>query len=119
MTFNYAKTAATATRLLERFGQAVTLTRYGDAAYDPATGTTVPSETVYPATGAKLDYAQRDIDGTLIKVGDCRVYLAPNLAVTPQTGDTITIGAEVWKVVTSRPLAPAGTVVLHDAQVRR
>lgn len=119
MSFNYPKTAATAKRLLDRFGQPVMLTRTTPGTYAPATGTATDTTATHTGIGAKLDYAQRDIDGTLIKVGDCRVYIAPDLTVTPQTGDKITIGSETWNVITSRPLEPAGVVVLHDVQVRK
>lgn len=118
MTF-YSDMAATASELLAEFGMAVTLSRMTQGAYNPATGTNTNTPTTHAGTGVKLDYEQSEIDGTHIRVGDQRVYLAPDLAVTPQTGDTLTIGAEVWKVIASRPLSPAGVVVLHDVQVRK
>lgn len=118
--FDYAKTAATAARLLLKFGRSVTITRTTPGTYDPATGAPGTGTTAtHAGTAVLLNYAQRDIDGTHVRVGDQRAYIAPDLAVTPQTGDTLTIGGEVWSVIASRPLAPAGTVVLHEAQVRR
>ncbi|WP_430434259.1 hypothetical protein [Methyloversatilis sp.] len=118
--FDYARPAATAQRLLERFGRAVTLTRTTHGAYDSATGAPGTGTTVtHAGTAALLEYQQRDIDGTHIRVGDLRAYIAPDIEITPQTGDTLTIGGEMWSVIASRPLAPAGVVVLHDAQVRR
>lgn len=118
MTTFYEDMAATAVELLAEFGAAVTLNRITPGAYDPATGTTVNVSTPYAGTGAKFDYEQKEIDGTNIRTGDQRVYMAPDLAVTPQTGDTLTIGAQVWQVIASRPLDPAGVVVLHDCQIR-
>lgn len=118
--FDYARTAATAQRLLERRGRAVTLTRKTTGAYDPATGAPGAGMTAtHAGTAVLLEYAQRDIDGTHIRVGDQRAYIAPDLAVTPQTGDTLTVGGDTWSVIASRPLAPAGVIVLHDVQVRR
>lgn len=118
MAFDYAKPAATAQRLLERFGSALMLTRSTPAAYNPATGTATSTSADHAGFGVRLDYEQREIDGTNIRRGDARIYVAPDLAVTPQTGDSITMGADVWQVVASRPLAPAGVVVIHDVQVR-
>ena len=86
---------------------------------EPATGTVVNSGATHVASGVKLDYEQRAIDGTNILQGDQRVYLDPLIAAAPQAGDTLTIGTEVFTVVASRPLSPAGVVVLHDIQVRR
>lgn len=118
--FDYAKTASTATRLLQRFGRSVTLTRRTPGSYDPTTGGPGAGTTAaHAGTAALFDYQQKDIDGTHIRVGDQRAYIAPDLAVTPQTGDTLTVGSDVWSIIASRPLAPAGTVVLHEAQVRR
>lgn len=118
--FDYARHAATAQRLLERFGRAVTLTRKTPGAYEPATGAPgVGTTTTHAGTAVLLEYTQRDIDGSHIRMGDQRAYIAPDIEITPQTGDTLTIGEEVWSVIASRPLAPAGVVVLHDAQVRR
>ena len=118
--FNYARMAATATRLLTRFGGPLQLVRVLPGAYDPATDTlSGGSETSHTVTGAKFDYEQDDIDGTVIRKGDQRAYIAPTAAVTPQTGDVLTIDGEQWNVVASRPLKPASVIVLHDVQVRR
>lgn len=115
----YSDLAATAVELLAEFGAPVTLVRVTPGAYDPETGTSTQTTTSHAGTGVKLDYQQDEIDGTLIRRGDQRVYMAPDLAVTPRTGDTLTIGGESWQVIESRPLAPAGAVVLHDVQVRK
>jgi hypothetical protein len=115
----YDDIAATAVELLAEFGAPVTLTSVATGSYDPATGQGATTPTNYPATGVKLDYEQREIDGTNIRSGDQRVYLAPDLAVTPKTGDRLTVGASVFQIIASRPLSPATTTVLHDVQVRR
>lgn len=120
MKFDYAKTATTAQRMLARFGAPVTVTRETPGAYDPTTGTsTAGSSQSWTPSGVRLDYTQREIDGTNIKAGDQRVYLSTVDGMTPTTGDAVAIGTEVWRVVISRPLAPAGVAVLHDVQVRR
>lgn len=118
MTFDYAATARDAAELLAEFGAPVTLTRITPGVYDPATGTVVNAGVTHTASGVKLSYEQRHIDGTSILQGDQRVYLDPLIAVAPQAGDTMTVGTEVFTVVASRPLAPAGIVVLHDIQIR-
>ena len=50
MTFNYAATATTATRLLTRFGAAATLKRETVGAYDPDTGTSPVTTTSLSTT---------------------------------------------------------------------
>lgn len=118
MSFDYAATAIDASSLLAEFGAPVTLTRITPGVYAPATGTVVNAGVTHAASGVKLSYEQRHIDGTSILQGDQRVYLDPLIAAAPQAGDTMTIGTEVFTVVASRPLAPAGVVCLHDVQVR-
>lgn len=115
----YNDLAATAVELLAEFGMPVTLVRVIPGAYDPDTGTSTNTTANHDGIGVKLDYEQREIDGTQIRRGDQRVYMAPDLAVTPRTGDTLTIGVESWQVIESRPLSPSGVVVLHDIQVRK
>jgi hypothetical protein len=120
VTYDYDKTAATASRLLARFGAPVTVTRETAGGYDSETGTTTdPTSQVWTPIGVKLDYSQKEIDGTLIKAGDQRVYMSAEPGLDPKTGDAVTLGAEVWRVVDSRTLAPAGIAVLLDVQVRR
>ena len=53
--FNYPATAATATRLLQRFGAAATIKRQSGTAYDPATGTSTQTYTSYATTAAVFD----------------------------------------------------------------
>lgn len=117
----YARMAATAIRLLTMYGRAMALHRPSatDPVYDDDTGAVTPvTPTTYPCTGAAFDFEQREIDGTRIRAGDQRLYIAPDIAVTPRTGDLVEIGGASWAVLTSNPLAPAGPVVLHVLHVR-
>lgn len=115
----YDEMAATAVELIAEFGMAMTLVRVTEGAYDPATSTQATTSANHTATGIKLDYRQSEIDGTMIRVGDQRVFLAPDVAVTPRTGDKLTISGESWQVVQASAAAPAGTVVVHKLQVRK
>lgn len=117
MTF-YAEMAATASELLAEFGQDMTLVRGLTGTYAPATGTATVSGSNSYGKGVALDYDQRDIDGTVIRQGDQRVYLSIEVGATPQTGDALLIGGKTWKVMTSKTLAPAGVAVIHDVQCR-
>lgn len=114
--FNYAATAATATRLLQRFGAACTLKRQTTGEYDPATGETPITVTEFPTTAAVFAYDQKYIDGTLILQGDQRAYMAP--AVVPKQGDVLAWQGKDWSVIAIKPLAPAGVDCLFEAQLR-
>lgn len=120
MTFDYAATAATAARLLGKFGATVTVTRTTPGARNPDTGTTGAGSTqTWTPKGVKLDYSAREIDGTQILAGDQRVYMSAIASLDPKPSDVVTLGSEAWRVVRSRTLSPAGVVVLLDVQVRR
>jgi hypothetical protein len=119
MSFDYAGIAADVNGILAEFGAPAILSRTVPGSYDATTGTTTADvTTTYTGTGAKFEYESRAIDGSLIRQGDQRVYLSTVGIVNPQTGDTLTIGGTVYNVVASRPLQPALTAVLYDAQIR-
>jgi hypothetical protein len=114
--FNYAATAATATRLLERFGAAATINRQTTGAYDPETGTAPVTTTTLATTAAVFAYDQKYIDGTLIKQGDQRAYCAPTNA--PAQGDQLVWQGGTFEVIAVKPVSPAGVPVLYEAQIR-
>ena len=116
MTFNYAKTADTATRLLLRFGSAATLKREVAGAYDATTGTATVTETSLATTAAVFAYDAKYIDGTLILQGDQRAYMDPG--VTPKQGDKLTWQGADYTLIAVKPVSPAGTPVLYEAQLR-
>lgn len=115
-TLDYTNTAATATRLLERFGAAATLKRQTAGAYDPSTGTSAVTTTSLSTTAAVFDYDQKYIDGTLIKQGDKRALIAP--AYAPVQGDIFAWASKDWTIVAVEAIAPASTAVLYDCTIR-
>lgn len=115
----YSELAADAHALIVEFGTPVTLTRVTATDYDADTGvTTDPVTATWSGFGALFDYSQNEIDGSLIKQGDQRVYMSTSGITTPKSGDTLTVSGVVLDVIASRPLQPALTAVLHDVQVR-
>lgn len=121
MAIDYAEIAAGALESIAEAGQPVTLHHKGPSG---PPGPFVPGQPVtptvldYPGTGALFGYKQRDIDGTLIKHGDQRLLLAPQIEVSPKTGDTVTVGAKAYNVLNVGIVAPAGVAVLYKLQLR-
>lgn len=114
--FNYARSVQTANRLIDKFGQtgAIRRTETSGDPWDPST-----SDTDYPCTLVALDYDQKDVDGTLIKSTDKKVYVAvAGLPIQPTTTDKVIIGGVVSAIVQAKPLNPAGTVVYWMLQAR-
>jgi hypothetical protein len=115
--FNYARTRATAERLISRFGQTGALRRTTSSA-DPFNP--VQTTVDHACTFAVLDYAKSAVDGTLIRQTDQMVYLSTSgLTIQPETTDLLVVGGSPLTVVSVKPLSPAGTVVFWELQVRR
>lgn len=121
----YADLADVSHEVLVEFGAAVVLTRKTPGDYDPGTGGTIgETTTTYTGHAVKFTYAQKDIDGTLIRIGDQRVLLSVVGVILPQTGDTMTftdpetLAVTVFDVVLAKQVKPANTAVLYDVQVR-
>lgn len=118
MAIDYDEIAAGVLESVAEAGQPVTLHRKGPPGPFVPGQPVTPAVLDYPGTGAMFGYKQRDIDGTLIKHGDQRLLLAPQIEVAPKTGDTVTVGAKVYNVVDVGIVAPAGVAVLYKLQLR-
>jgi hypothetical protein len=118
MKFNYARAQATALRLLEKFGQTGSIIRDVPGSgpdWDP--GPPVP--TTSPCTLVVLKFDNKDIDGTLIKASDKKVYIAAKgLSIAPTTTDKVMIGGVSHTIVRVMPLNPAGINVYFEIQAR-
>lgn len=116
--FDYARAQATALRLLDKFGAAGEIWRDVPGSgpiYDPGD----PTIQKTPCTLAVLKFDNRDIDGTLIKASDKKVYIsAKGLAIVPLTTDRLMIGVSAHTIVRVMPLNPAGVDVYFEVQAR-
>lgn len=115
--FDYGRSKATADRLIARFGQVGQLQRVtkGGTPYNPTETTSYVDATI-----VVLDYDVREIDGSRVLATDKKVLMAKkDLAITPTTSDRLLIGGVAHPIVDVRPLAPGGTVVLWQLQVRK
>jgi len=120
----YEKMQKTSNRLLISKGQAVVLKHTVVGEYVPGSGVTTTVSTQY-GTGAVTEWDSRQVDGTLIMIGDKRLLLSPlntsGAALTaPVLGDTVTDAAGKVYTLTAplETLSPAGTVVLYTCNLR-
>lgn len=116
-TFNYENTAATALRLLTKFGAETTLTHIAPGTYDPATATDTPTETVDTVQACVFPYGDKFVDGTLIQAKDQQAYVSAG-GTEPKPGAVLLWGGKELTVVKAKNLGPAGTMVLFEMQVR-
>lgn len=115
-TFDYARARATTTRLLERFGQAATLRQVTGTGGDPWEPTTTTTDVT--VTVAILDYSAEEVDGTVIRKSDRRVYMVADGSTVPAPDDALVIAGKTFQVVSVEPLDPAGTAVYFELQAR-
>jgi hypothetical protein len=114
----YNKLAATAARLINKYGQAVTLSRIVGGSVDPVTGAVVAgADGSIQAKGILLNYKAGDIDGTRIMQGD-RMLVIDGYTFPLKT-DVPQIGAEkLGSIVDIRSVSPGGTKIVHFLQMR-
>lgn len=118
MSFDYDAMAATALRLLQNFGQSVTLVRSTGNSIDPVTGVAVVgTDASVTTTGIMKMYPSFMIDGTRILATDRQIVLSSEQV--PVATDTVTIGSEDWSIVDIKTVSPAGTDLVYFVQVRK
>lgn len=124
MTYDYAPIAATALRLLTRFGQSVTLTQETAPAYDSTTMVVTPTTATYSRKAVLVDYDRINFgtvlqDGTQEETTDKRAYVDAG-TISPEVGNTLTFpNGLVYRICNVKTVAPGGTAVLYDCRVRR
>lgn len=121
----YSKMTDTANRLLLGKGQPVVITHTVIGEYDPETGLVENTESSVTGVGAIIEWDARQVDGTLIKIGDRRMLLsalngAGGDLTPPVLGDTVTdeAGVVYTLVAPLKMISPAGTTVLYDCNMR-
>ena len=119
----YSRMRDTANKLLKGKGQTVILTRSTVGTYDATKGSSSITTTTQTGWGAVFEYGNNKIDGVIINVGDKQLLLsalnaAGNLLTAPMLNDTVTIGGTVYTISMIKNIAPAGTTVLFDCNIR-
>lgn len=116
MSFDYDPLAATATRLLTKFGQELTFTRTSKGAYDPATGTTTDTTSTFTKNGVLFDYRDADIGDQTVLAGDRRLVAE---AHTYEVGDTVEIDSDTYRVISVSANQPGDTALVSELQIRK
>lgn len=116
MSYDYTGITASATGLIQKFGKSYTFTRTTDGGYNPATGTAGVVTNNFTKSACVFDYTAQDrADGTIL--ANDRRMLAESGAY--EIGDTVTIGSDIYRVVSISEIAPGGDVVAANLQVRK
>lgn len=115
----YARTRASANRLINRYGAAVTLVRTttGTVAAD-GSGRTGDTTSRTPTKVVFDEYDEKLVDGTRIQQGDRKAIMLAETDVA--IDDVLEVSStESVKVINRKPVNPGGTVIYIEAQVRR
>ena len=125
----YDRMAATALRLIERFGQTATLSDTPEPDpddYDPVTGMGAAIMPVtQPGQVILLDYTMQEAGiinaaGSLVQQGDKKIMLAAKgLAWAPTMTTTILADGLTWTIINIKTTNPAGTPLLYELHGRR
>lgn len=115
----YGNAQNTASKMLTKFGQAVTHTIRTAGTYDPATGGVTVTDTTQTVRAALFDYGTKEIDGMIVMSGDKRALIAALSITAPKVDDTLTVGTTVWTIKMVKELNPAGTSIMFECQVRK
>ena len=121
----YDRMASTALRLIERFGQTITLRDTVPGEYDPVTGSQTPDvEVSQPAQAVLQDYALQQAgmsyaEGTVIKQGDKKILVAAQGLTPPTLTTTVIADGAAWTIVNIKEINPAGTPLVYELQGRR
>jgi len=116
--FDYARAAATAERLIRKFGAPGAIHREtpgSGPSYDPGP----PTVTDHPAHIVLTAYSNREIDGQRILSTDRKALVEPAIGIEPTTSDLlVTADGATLTVMSVDLLRPATTTVVFVLQVR-
>jgi len=118
----YDRMAATALRLIARYGQPVQIIDTKPGEYDPDTGTAGPGIVIeQTAQGILLDFTGQEFqNNSLIKQGDKKLKIAAQgLEWAPNLLNKVFVQDRTWSIVPPlKEINPAGTPLLYELQVR-
>ena len=117
--FDYARAAATAERLVRKFGAPGSVrcqTPGSGPSYDPGP----PTITDHPAHIVLTDYSSREIDGQRILSTDRKALVESAIGIEPTPSDLlVTADGATLTIVNVDVLRPATTTILYTLQVRK
>lgn len=111
--------AATATRLLTKFGDPVLIEFETGGDVDPATGvvTTPPTENELTGFGYPSRYRNMDVDGANVLASDIR-FVTQQLSQRPQKGWDATVDGTKYRVMNVQPIRSQGEDIIYICQLR-
>ena len=108
----------TASKLMLKFGGALTYRRVSGGAYNASTGAITETVTDYSLRGVLQDVKAREVN-ELIQAGDKRLYIAAtDLAVTPNTADRVIIAAVSHQIINVQTIEQDNQSITYELVLR-
>ena len=108
----------TASKLMSKFGGALTYRRVTSGAYNASTGAVTETATDYAMRGVLQDVTAREVN-ELIQAGDKRLFIAAtDLAVTPSTADRVVIGAVSHQIINVQTIEQDNQAITYELVLR-
>jgi hypothetical protein len=108
----------TASKLMGKFGGALTYRRVTSGTYNASTGAVTETATDYALRGVLQDVNAREVN-ELIQAGDKRLFIAAtDLAVTPNTADRVVIGAVSHQIVNVQTIEQDNLPITYELVLR-
>jgi len=108
----------TASKLMGKFGGALTYRRVVSDLYNTETGSMTQSTTDYSLRGVLQDVKAREVN-ELIQAGDKRLFIAAtDLAVTPSTADRVIIAAVSHQIINVQTIEQDNQPITYELVLR-
>ena len=112
----YQRGHHTALRMLNKYGIPYKVKRDGRHWVDDGGVEHHEPESLFSATGVKVQYKPHEVDGSLILSTDIKMVFSP--AVDIQKGDRVLVDGVWLRVQEPTPIKPADTVICYQSQMR-
>jgi hypothetical protein len=110
--------AKVASKLMLRFGGAVTFRRVTNGVYNPTTGTITEGITDTAIKGVLEDVVSREVAG-LVRAGDKKLTIAANdLPVVPTIADQILLNTRKLQIIEVRTIEQDNTPITYELILR-
>jgi hypothetical protein len=123
---DYARSAATAKRLIERDGRTVNIYRKQTTPADaskPWRGPAAPADILVASVkGVVYPFESKDVDGTIIRLTDSRIMIAHDslVGVTDfEVLDWVEDSGVYYKIEHVAVIGPGDTRIAYDIKIRR
>ena len=108
----------TASKLMSKFGGALTYRRVSGGAYNASTGAITETTTDYSLRGVLQDVRAREVN-ELIQAGDKRLFIAASdLAVTPSTADRVIISTISHQIINVQTIEQDNQSITYELVLR-